>query len=49
MMAMPEPGIDSLKVNDLKKIARDLNVEGYSSMKKNELLVAIEAKKEGSV
>ncbi|MGL5439873.1 MAG: Rho termination factor N-terminal domain-containing protein [Filifactoraceae bacterium] len=32
----------NLKVNDLKKMAKTLNIEGYSSMKKSELILALE-------
>lgn len=31
-------------LNDLKKLAKDLGIKGYSSMKKNDLQEAIDAK-----
>lgn len=33
-----EVDYDSLTVNDLKQIAKDNNMEGYSNMKKEELI-----------
>lgn len=38
-----EPSLESLKVDELKEVAEDEGVEGYSTMKKQELIDAIKA------
>jgi hypothetical protein len=42
-LSVPEL-LDELNVTELKELAKNLEVEGYSSMKKDELIVAIQEK-----
>lgn len=36
-----KPDYDNMAYNDLKQVAKEKNVEGYSSMKKEDLIVVL--------
>lgn len=38
----PRPDLSELTVNELRKLAASNNIEGYSNMKKSELIKALE-------